>query len=119
MRIVKSTKLRKAGGRQEMRYRIISVGLDRPSEPRSRLLITAESELRDAHESLPGMGIGIAWTEARCLADVSLCLFGATDENLTKSDKGMSSGEISIQRQRMFTFGDALRRAFSIDADMT
>ena len=65
------------------------------------------------------MGAGIARTEARCLADMSLCLFGATDENLTKSDKGMSSGEISIQRQRMFTFGDALRSALGIDADMS
>ena len=42
---------------------------------------------------------------------MSLCFFGATDENLTKSDNGMGGGEISIQRQRMFTFGDALRGA--------
>ena len=67
MRIVKSTKLREGGGRQEIRCRIISVGLDRPSEPCGRLLITAENELRDARESLPGMAIGIARTEARCL----------------------------------------------------
>jgi hypothetical protein len=104
MRVVNSTKLREAGGRQEIRCRIISVGLDRPSEPRGRLLITAEKELPAACESLPGMGIGIARTEARCLADVSLRLFGATDENLTESDRGMGGGEISIQRQRMFTF---------------
>ena len=42
---------------------------------------------------------------------MSLCFFGATDENLTKSDSGMGVGEISIQLQRMLTFGDALCRA--------
>ena len=42
---------------------------------------------------------------------MSLGFFGATDENLAKSDNGMGVGEISIQRQRMFTFGDALRGA--------
>jgi hypothetical protein len=44
---------------------------------------------------------------------VSLCFFGAADENLTKSDHGMGFGKISIQLQRMFTLGDALRRALS------
>ena len=39
----------------------------------------------------------------------SLRFFGATDKNLTESDRGMGVGEISIQRQRMFTFGDAIR----------
>ena len=39
---------------------------------------------------------------------MSLGFFGAADKNLTKSDNGMGAGEISIQRQRMFTFGDAL-----------
>ena len=57
MRLVKSTKLREGGGRQKIRSRIISVGLDRPSKPRDRLLITAEDELRDAHVSLPGIAL--------------------------------------------------------------
>ena len=39
---------------------------------------------------------------------MSLGFFGATDINLTNSDSGMGLGKISIQRQRMFTFGDAL-----------
>ena len=42
---------------------------------------------------------------------MSLGFFGATDKNLTESDSGMGVGEISIQLQRMFTFGDALGRA--------
>ena len=59
----------------------------------------------------PDVSHRVARTEAQGLDNVSLRLFGATDENLTKSDKGMGVGEISIQRQRMFTFGDALRGA--------
>ena len=59
----------------------------------------------------PGVSQRIARTEAQGLGNVSLCFFGATDKNLTNSDKGMGLGEISIQRQRMFTFGDALRGA--------
>ena len=55
--------------------------------------------------------ISIARTEAQGLADVSLCFFGATNEHLAKSDTRMGAGEISIQRQCMFTFGDAVRSA--------
>ena len=111
MRFVEATELREGGGQHEIRCRIISVGLDRPSEPRGRLLITAEKVRRDAPECLPGMGIRVARTEAQGLADVSLCFLGATGENLAKSDKRMGAGKISIQLQRAFTFGDALRRA--------
>src|SRR5574337_1572726 len=49
---------------------------------------------------------------------MSLGFFGATNENLTKSDAGMRVGEISIQRQRMFEFGDALRGAPSPHFDI-
>ena len=107
-RLVKSTKLREGGGQIKMCDRIISVGLDRPSIPRNRLLVTAEVELRHARDIHPDVSHRIARTEAQGLGNVSLCFFGATDKNLTKSDKGMGAGEISIQRQRMFTFGDAL-----------
>jgi hypothetical protein len=57
------------------------------------------------------MGISIARTEAQGLTDVSLCFFGATNKDLTKSDERMGAGKISIQRQRMFTLGDAVRSA--------
>ena len=90
---------------------ITSIGLDRPSTPRDRLLVTADVELRQACDTHPDMSRRIARTEAQGLTDVSLCFFGATDTNLTRSDNGMGAGEISIQRQRMFTFGDALRSA--------
>ena len=79
----------------------------------------AELCLRIARETLPGIGIGIARTEAKGLTDVSLCFFGATNESLAKSDQGMGAGKISIQCQRMFKFGDALRRALGAYLDKT
>ena len=112
-----STELREGGGQPKICWRIVSVGLDRPSAPRGRLLVTAELVLRDARECRPGGSCRIARTEAQRIANVSLCFFGATDINLTKSDIGMGLGEISIQRQRMFTFGDALCRALGAHVD--
>jgi hypothetical protein len=82
-----------------------------PAGTSGRLLMTAEKVRRDATKCLPGVGIRIARTEAQGLANVGLCFFGATDENLAKSDSCMGAGKISIQLQRAFTFGDALRRA--------
>ena len=75
------------------------------------MLVTAEVELRKARDGHPDVSHRIARTEAQGLGNVSLCFFGATDKNLTKSDNGMGDGKISIQLQRMFTFGDALRGA--------
>ena len=111
--LVHSTKLRKGDGQVKIRMRIISIGLDRPSKPRDSFLPGAEVVLRNARETLPGMGISIARTEAQGFANVGLCFFRTTDEGLTKSDKGVSAGQISIQLQRAFTFGDALHSALS------
>ena len=110
-RLVQSAKLRQGGGQVKIRYRIISVGLDRPPTPRDRLLPTAEVELRQAHVCHPNVSRRVAWTEALGLGNVSLGFFGAAEEYLTQSDQGMGAGKISIQRQRILAFGDALRRA--------
>ena len=111
IRLVKSIKLREGGSRREMPKRIISVGLERPSTPCDRLLPTAELELRNSRASHPEVSHRIARTEAQGLDRMSFGFFGVTDENLTKSDAGMCVCEISIQRQRIFTFGDAFPRA--------
>ena len=89
MGIVKSTKLREGGGQGEMGERKISVGLDRPSKPRDRFFRTAEVVLRIARERHPDVGLRIARTEAQGLGNVSLCLLGATNEDLTKPDDSM------------------------------
>ena len=49
---------------------------------------------------------------------MSLGFLGATGKDLAKSDVGMSVGEISIQRQRMLTFSDALKRALRQDLNI-
>ena len=110
-RLVKPTKLRQGGAHRKILMRIISVGLDRPSKPRDRLLPKAEKILRDARLSHPGIGHRIARTEPEGLDNVSLGFFGATDEDLTKSNRCMGGGEISIQLQYMLTLGNALRSA--------
>ena len=111
-RLVEPIELRERGSRPKKRQQKISVGLDRPPKPRNRLLAIAELELRSARANHPGVGRNrIARASAQGLDDMSLGFLGATDENLAKSDAGMSVGEISIQRQRMFEFDDALGSA--------
>ena len=48
---------------------------------------------------------------------MSLCFFGAAYKNLSQSNSKMGVGEISIQLQRVLTFGDALRRALGYYLD--
>ena len=60
----------------------------------------------------------IARAEAQGLENMSLGLFGATDESLTESDTGVGRGEISVQRQRVLAFGDALCSALGVDVDI-
>jgi hypothetical protein len=64
-------------------------------------------ELCEARSAHPDVSIRIARTEAQTLCNVSLCFFGATDENLTESDICMGVREISIKLKCAFTFGDA------------
>src|SRR5271157_1716553 len=100
-----------------MGMRKVSVGLDRPSKPRDCLLVKSEVVLRDARVAHPVVRHRVVRTKAQSLDNVSLGFFGVTDINLAKSDIGMGLDEISIQRQRVFTLGDALRGALGDDLD--
>ena len=79
-----------------------------PVEPTRPLLRTAEVVLRIARISHPDVSQRIARTEAQRLGNVSLCLLGATYEDLTKSDNAVRRRKISIQLQRVLAFDDAL-----------
>ena len=87
----------KAAAHRKILMRIISVGLDRPSKPRDRLLPKAEEDSSRCPRDHPGIGHRIARTEPEGLDDVSLGFFGATDKDFTKSNRGMGGGKISIQ----------------------
>ena len=107
-RLVKAAKPREGSAQVKICSRIISVGLDRTLTPWDRLRATAEAVLRDARAHHPGVCHRVAWTEAQGLNDVSLRFFGATNKDLTPPDTGVGTGEIAIERQRMFTLGEVL-----------
>ena len=109
--------MRERGAHHEMRMRKIWVGFDRPSRPRDRLLPAAELVHRGACVGHPNISHRIPRTKAQGLKDVSLRFFGATHEKLANPNSEVSGGKIPIQRQRMFTFADALCSAACVDAD--
>ena len=59
----------------------------------------------------PDVGHRVARAEAQGFGNVTLRFIGVTDQNLPNSDHGIGVGEISILRQRVLTFGNALRGA--------
>src|SRR3984885_10241484 len=87
--LIEAAQLRESGAQHKIYVRKVSVCLDRPPIPRDCLFPTAKVEFRLAHPRYPDVSIGVARTEAQTLRNVSLCLFGATDENLAESDIGM------------------------------
>src|SRR5262245_62161123 len=94
-----------------MRAWMISVDLDRATEPRDRLLVRAELQLGEAREHHPNIGVDIARTEAECLSDMGLSLFAATEKILCDTDGRVRVGQVSIQRQCLLAFSNALRPA--------
>ena len=118
MCLVKSTYLDGRGGQQEKRYRIISVGFDRPSQPYYRLLVTAEVEVRCTRVGHPVVSQRIVRTEAKGIANMSLCFLGATHENFTEADNGVGVSKIPIKLQRMFTLDDPLPSTPGQDLDV-
>ena len=66
---------------------------------------------------LPTECTDIAGREAERLVDVGLGFPAATEKKLRPADENVSVGQISIQRQRLLTFGDALGRAVCMDLD--
>ena len=106
--LVKSAEPRESNGQAKMGFGIVSIGLDRSPTPQHGLLAIAEVIFRNSGLSEPRVSRRIAWAQAQRLANVSLGFLGATGKNLGQPDKGVGVGEISIQRQRMLTLGDAL-----------
>ena len=118
-RLIKPTEMRQRGGEIEMRAWMISVDLDRATEPRDRLLVGAELQLGEAREHHPNKGVRIARTEAECLLDMGLGLRAATKKILGETDVGVRISQISIQRQCLLAFSNALGRAVGEHFDVS
>lgn len=78
-----------------MRHRMISVGVDCTTQPRYRLLVTAEKELGSARGVHPNMSEPIARTEAERFVDMSFGFLGTTEKILCDPDIRMSKHQIS------------------------
>jgi len=65
----------------------------------------------------PNASHRVARTKAQGVGNVSLRFLGATDKNLTSGDNCMGMSEISIQRQCVLTFGDALYSPLGVYID--
>ena len=81
------------------------------AEPRDRFLVGAELQLGEARKHHPNKGVRIARTEAECLLDMGLGLRAATEKILGETDARVRVGQISIQRQCLLAFSNALGRA--------
>ncbi len=112
MCLIQSVKLREGGSQPKICKMIISVRLHRPSKPHNGLLVTGKLDLCTARSLHPNVSLRIARAEAEGLGNVSLCFFGATNENLAKPNSPMGRGKISIQRQCMFALRDPLCGSF-------
>src|SRR6476469_8466971 len=94
-----------------MRAWMISVDLDRATEPCDRLLVGAELQLGEAREHHPNESLRITRTEAECLLDMGLSVPAATEKILGATDVGVRISSVSIQRQCLLAFSNALGRA--------
>ena len=113
---VESAKPREGRGEEKMRngkFRLVSIAR------RSHATASSDAEvvLRNARVGQPDIGHRVGRTEAQRLVNMSLCVSGSPGKDLSQSDRAVGVGEISIQRQRMLTFSDALRGAPGVDLD--
>src|SRR5208282_189449 len=95
----------------------VSVGVDRPSQPRNRLLVVAEMEFRVARGAQLKIGQSVAGTKTDRLLDMSLGFLAATDEMFGNTYKTVSEGQISIERECALAFGNAPSGAICEDLD--
>ena len=91
-RLIKLTEVRQRGGKIDMRAWMISVYLDRTTEPRDRLLVGTELQLGEAREHHPNKSLRITRTEAECLLDMGVGLRAPTEKTLGETDVGVRTG---------------------------
>ena len=90
----------------------IPVSFDGAATPDDRLVAQTKTEFGASGLGHPEMGQCVAGAETQGLNHVRLCLFCMAGILLTDTNPSMGRGEVSIQRQRVFTVSDALHGAF-------
>jgi hypothetical protein len=106
------------GGENEMIQWKVSVGVNRPSQPRNRLLVVAEMNLSVARGTQPKVGQSVTRTKSDRLLDMSLGFLAATDEMFGDTDKTVSDSQISIEREGSLAFCDPPSGAICEDLTM-
>jgi hypothetical protein len=86
--------MRERRSKVEVRRRVVSVGFDSAPQPRNRLLVLANKELRNACNGTPNIGARIARTGAERFVDVSFGFLGAANTSFAKADNRVSIGQI-------------------------
>ena len=89
----------------------IPIGLDRSTKPGGRLLVAAEKTGREPGCQKPNIGPRVTRAQSERFQNVRLGLLGPADEQLVLPDQRVSSGQVAIQGQGPFIFGDALSGA--------
>src|SRR5215472_9715654 len=90
-----------------MLERIVPVCVEAPAHPTDCFGI-GELRLGEADDCQPLMSKGVTRRKAECLVDVRFGFCASAKEILGKADISMSEGQISIQRQSLLAFRDAL-----------
>src|SRR5208282_2761028 len=116
-RFLQPTQERQGAGEEILCCGMISIDLNGAAKTGGRLFVAAERELRDADENQPGTEIIVAGTETDRLFNMGLGFFEASDKNLGETDYCVSVGQVRVQRQRTFTFGDSLRGLVAVHLD--
>ena len=108
MRFLDPIKMGERSGQSEMRIWVVSVGLDGTSKPCDRLIPTTQVIFRGAGVVHPKVSQRIARAEPQGLQNVIVRVFSAANVDFTQPGESMGKDKISIQRQGVRTFGDAL-----------
>jgi hypothetical protein len=90
---------------------MVPVGLDGPPKPCDRLIPATEVVFRSARVAHPNITKCITRAETQWIENVNFRFFSSPNVYLTQPNKSVALGKISIQRQRVLAFGDALRGA--------
>src|SRR5258705_6595132 len=107
-RLIHLTEIRKGEGEIEGRKGIVSVGLDGPPQPYSRLSVGPLPHLGDTGITHPHVYSTVAGRETKRLANMGFGFGALTNKIFHHADARVRIGQVSIQHQRPFAFSHAL-----------